>query len=104
MNSSTSEFEDGVLTLHLPLPPKTKEIAIADICSRPHPTFNGPFSGTNQVSRNRKGKTNLDFTRARDSEWHVASAGPYASLHLASDRQPRQHPTAQLFTGRVPFL
>jgi len=34
----------------------------------------------------------------------VASAGPYASLHLAPDRQPRQHPTTQLFTGQMPFL
>jgi len=34
----------------------------------------------------------------------VASAGPYASLHLAPDRQPRQHPTTQYFTGRMPFL
>jgi len=25
----------------------------------------------------------------------VASAGPYASLHLAPDSQPRQHPTAR---------
>jgi len=31
-----------------------------------HP-FNGPFSGTTQVSRYQKGKTNLDFTEARDS-------------------------------------
>jgi len=31
-------------------------------------------------------------------------AGPYASLHLASDRQPRQHPTTQFFTGWMPFL
>jgi len=34
----------------------------------------------------------------------VASAGPYASLHLAPERQPRQHPTTQFFTGRMPFL
>jgi len=33
-----------------------------------HP-FNGPFSGTTQVSRYQKGKTNLDFTEGRDSEW-----------------------------------
>jgi len=33
-----------------------------------HP-FNGPFSGTTQVSRYQKGKTDLDFTEARDSEW-----------------------------------
>ena len=36
-----------------------------------HP-FSGPFSGTTRVSRYQKGKTNLDFTEARDSErqWH----------------------------------
>jgi len=34
----------------------------------------------------------------------VASAGPYASLHLTPDRQPHQHPTSQFFTGRMPFL
>jgi len=34
----------------------------------------------------------------------VTSAGPYASLHLAPDRQPCQHPTTQFFTGRMPFL
>jgi len=32
-----------------------------------HP-FNGPFSGTTRVSRYQIGKTNLDFTEARDSE------------------------------------
>jgi len=36
-----------------------------------HP-FNGPLSGTTQVSQYQKGNTNLDFTEARDSElqWH----------------------------------
>jgi len=28
-----------------------------------------PFSWTTRVSRYQKGKTNLDFTEARDSEW-----------------------------------
>ena len=32
-----------------------------------HP-FNGPLSRTTQVSRYQKGKTNLDFTEAKDSE------------------------------------
>jgi len=27
-----------------------------------------------------------------------------ASLHLAPDRYPRQHPTTPFFTGRLPFL
>ena len=31
--------------------------------------FNGLFSRTTWVSRYQKGKTNLDFTGARDSEW-----------------------------------
>ena len=35
---------------------------------RTHP-FNGPLSGTTRVIRYQKGKTNLDFTEARDSEW-----------------------------------
>ena len=39
-----------------------------------HP-FNGPFSGTTQLSRYRKGKTNLDFTEARDSEWQWHQPG-----------------------------
>ena len=39
-----------------------------------HP-FNGPFSGTTQVSRYQKGKTNLYFTEARDSEWQWLQLG-----------------------------
>jgi len=33
------------------------------------------FSGTTQVSRYQKGKTNLDFTEARDSEWQWHQLG-----------------------------
>jgi len=39
-----------------------------------HP-FNSPLSGTTQVSRYQKGKTNLDFTEARDSEWQWHQLG-----------------------------
>jgi len=42
-----------------------------------HP-FNGPLSVTTQVSWCQRGKTNLDFTEA--------SAGLYATLHIAPDR------------------
>ena len=34
----------------------------------------------------------------------MASAGPYASLHLAPDSYPCQHPTTQFFTGRECFF
>ena len=37
--------------------------------------FNGPFSGTTEVSRYQKGKTNLDFTQARDSAWQWHQLG-----------------------------
>jgi len=55
-----------------------------------HP-FNGPLSGTTRVSRYQRGKTNLDFTGARDSEWQWHQLG-----HM--------HPNTQFFTGRMPFL
>ena len=38
-------------------------------------TFNGPLSGTTWVSRYQKGKTSLDFTEARDSEWQWHQLG-----------------------------
>jgi len=38
--------------------------------------FNGPFSGSTQVSPYQKGKTNLlDFTEAGDSEWQWHQLG-----------------------------
>ena len=39
-----------------------------------HP-FNGALSGTTRVSRCQKGKTNLDFNKARDSEWQWHQLG-----------------------------
>jgi len=39
-----------------------------------HP-FNGPMSGTTQVSQYQKRKTNLDFTGARDCEWQWHQLG-----------------------------
>jgi len=38
-------------------------------------TFNSPFSRTTQVSRYQKGKTNLGFTEARDSQWQWHQLG-----------------------------
>ena len=49
-----------------------------------HP-FNGPLSRTTWVSRYQKGKTSLDFTGARDSEWQWHQLG-HMRLHLAPDR------------------
>jgi len=39
-----------------------------------HP-FNGPLFGTTLVSWHQKGKTNVNFTEARDSEWQLHHLG-----------------------------
>ena len=67
-------------------------------------TFNGPFSGTNQVSRYHKGKTNLHFTEARDSEWQWHQLG---HMQVSTSLQTDNHastPPLSFFTGRMPFL
>ena len=52
-----------VVTLHQP----TRIRSTAEqLVQHTHP-FNGPLSGTTRVSQYQKGKTNLDFTEARDS-------------------------------------
>ena len=43
-------------------------VVVYEAHTHTHP-FNGPLSGTTQVIWCQKGKTNLDFTEARDSEW-----------------------------------
>jgi len=62
-----------------------------------HP-FNGPLSGTTRVSRYPKGKTNLDFTEAWDSEWQWYPLGHMqVCTSLQRDNHARQHPTAQFY-------
>jgi len=64
-----------------------------------HP-FNGPFSGTTQVSRYQKGKTNLDFTEARDSEWHWYQLGHMqVSTSLQTDNHASTPPLSFLQAG-----
>jgi len=69
-----------------------------------HP-FNGHFSGTTQVSRYQKGKTNLDFTDARDSEWQWHQLEHMqVCTSLQTDNHASTSPATQFFTGRMPFL
>ena len=53
---------------------KTGVIKTRHMVTDTHP-FSGLFSGTTQVSRYQKGKTNLDFTEARDREWQWHQLG-----------------------------
>jgi len=70
-----------------------------------HP-FNGPLSGTTWVSWYQKGKTNLDFTEARDIEWQWHQLGHtqvctslqtdnHASTPSVSFYRPHALPAAQ---------
>ena len=52
-----------------------------------HP-FNGPFSGTTRVSQHQKGRTNLDFTEARDSEWQWHQLD---HMHVCTSLQTDNH-------------
>jgi len=66
-------------------------------------SFNGPFSGTTQVSRYQKGKTNLDFAGARDSEWQWHQLG-YTQVCTSQQQITMPAPNHSVFTGRMPFL
>ena len=70
-----------------------------------HNTFNGPFTGTTRMSRYQKGKTNLDFTEARDSEWQWHQLGHMqVCTSLQTDNHASTVPHHSVFTGRMPFL
>ena len=71
-----------------------------------HP-FNGPLSRTARVSRYQKGKTNLDFSEARDSEWQWHQLG---HMQVCTLLQTDNHTTdtstlpRSFFRGQMPFL
>ena len=58
-----------------------------DFCIHTH-SFNGPFSGTTLVSRYQKGKTNLDSTEARDSDWQWHQLG---HMQVCTSLQTNNH-------------
>ena len=55
------------------------------------------------MNRYQKGKTNLHFTEARDSEWQWHQLG---HMQVCNSLQTDNHAstTTQFFTGRMPFL
>jgi len=56
------------------------------------------------VSRYQKGKTNLDFTEARDSEWQQHQLGRMQVAPRSRQITHQYHTTLKFFTGRMPFL
>ena len=64
-----------------------------------HP-FNDPLSGTTRVRQYQKGKTNLDFTEARESEWQWHQLG---HMQVCTSLQT-DNPPLSFITGQIPFL
>ena len=88
----------AVLTAKVRIAAATYLITLRDIaCTLQATTHtNGPFPGTTQVvSRYQKGKTNLDFTGARDSEWQWHQLGHMqVSTSLQTDNNNNDRLTA----------
>jgi len=54
-----------------------------------------PFTFFTQVSRYQKGKSNLDFTEARDSEWQWHQLG---RMQVCTSLQTNNHASTPLLT------
>ena len=83
-----------------------KWLFLLDTCTKKEHThpFNGPFSGTTRVNWCQKGKTNVDFTEARDSEWQWHQLGHIqVCISLQTDNHAST-PPLRFFTGRMPSL
>ena len=67
-------------------------------------THTHPFSGTTQVSRYQKGKPDLDFTEARDSQWQWHQLGHTQVCNSLQTDNHASTPPLSFFTSRMPFL
>jgi len=88
---------------HLSSPGKraVKRVCVCRVATH---TFNSPLYGTTQVIWYQKGKTNLDFTRAKDSERQWYQLG---HMQVRTSLQTDNHASTSLlkfFTGWMPFL
>jgi len=92
LNLTTNKFDFHIMMLN-----KWPQNCHQRICSALHirshththtHQFNGPLSGTTQVSRHQKGKTNLDFTQARDREWQWHQLG---HMQICTSLQTNNH-------------
>ena len=96
----------GSETLHQQNPPVLNRrcwLTQVDLYTHTH-TFNGPLSGTTRVSQYQKGKTNLNFTGARDSEWQWHQLDHMQVCTLLQTVNHASTPRLLFFTCRMHFL
>ena len=91
LDSSSSELSDGGALIHLS---RSRLYVYAHTHTHTHThTFNGPLSGITQVNRYLKGKTNADFSEARDSEWQWHQLG---HMQVCTSLQTDNHASTPL--------
>jgi len=71
--------------------------------TRTHTRLTALFPGLPGWAGTRKVKTSLDFTEARDSEWHQLGH-MQVCISLQTDNHASTTPLKSFFTGRMPFL
>ena len=91
---------------HVNQPPRPTQLPtlsrMGNIHTHTH-TFNGPLSGTTQVSWYLKGKTNLDFTEAGDSEWQWHQLGHMQVCTLLQTDNHASTPPLSFLQAGCPF-
>jgi len=86
-NTPPFGFFTGRVPFLLPSPNSVRALKASVVHTHTHP-FNVSLSGTTRVSRYQKGKTNLDFTEARDSEWEW---NPLGYMQVCTSLQTDNH-------------
>ena len=97
-NTATHSNYEFQMTLHITF--TWHQIPLYPILHTHTHKFNGPFSRTIRVGRYQKGKTNVDFTEARDSEWQWHHLGICKSAPRSRQiTMPAPHHSVFLQTG-----
>ena len=89
---------------HLHRGPKNRTVTVRRYTLLHTHPFNGSFSETTRVSWYQKGKTNLDFTEARGSEWQWHQLGHKQVCISLQTHNHASTPPLKFFTDRMPFL
>jgi len=63
--------------------------------------YNSPFSGTTRVNQYQKGKTNLDFTEAIDSQWQWHQLG---NMQVCTSLQTDNHTSTSCISRALLLL
>jgi len=74
------------------------------VTNRPTHTYTrliGSLSGTTRVNQHQKGKTNLDFTEARESEWQWHQLG---HMQVCTSFQTDNHTSTPPLSGDLVVL